>query len=138
MGISAERADGSFSQQAIKLVLRGGRTWHRARFLRERQILAQLDHPNIARLLDGGTAPDGRPYLVLEWVDGQSLTEYCAERALALEGRLRLLATVCEAVASAHRQLVVHRDLVPTSGERRRSSCRLALRCLTSARAGST
>ncbi|QQR75915.1 MAG: serine/threonine protein kinase [Holophagales bacterium] len=113
----AERDDGAFSQRvAIKVVRHGGSAHGIVRrFLRERQILANLDHPNIARLLDGGTAEDGRPFFVLEWVDGEPITDYCAARHLPLEGRLRLLATVCDAVASAHRRLVVHRDLKPAN-----------------------
>jgi|CXWL01.1.fsa_nt_gi serine/threonine-protein kinase len=111
----AERADGSFAQRvAIKLVQPAGSTSGiLRRFLRERQILANLEHPNIARLLDGGTAPDGRPYFVLEWVDGEPITAYVERSGLGLEGRLELVRTVCAAVDSAHRRLVVHRDLKP-------------------------
>ena len=113
----AERADGAYSQRvALKLVQPEGRS--RAilgRFLREREILAHLDHPNIARLLDGGSAPDGRPYFVLEWVDGIAVTAYCIERSLALTERLKLVCTVCDAVDSAHRRLIVHRDLKPAN-----------------------
>lgn len=111
----AERADGAYSQQAaVKVVQPEGRSRTiLRRFLREREILAHLDHSNIARLLDGGSTTDGRPYFVLEWVDGVAITDYCAARDLAIEPRLELLRTVCEAVDSAHRQLVVHRDLKP-------------------------
>lgn len=85
------------------------------RFVRERQILARLDHPNLARLLDGGTGPDGRPYFALEWVDGEPITAYCRKRQLDLARLLRLMQTVCQAVDSAHRRLVVHRDLKPAN-----------------------
>jgi tetratricopeptide (TPR) repeat protein/tRNA A-37 threonylcarbamoyl transferase component Bud32 len=85
------------------------------RFVRERQILARLDHPNLARLLDGGTAPDGRPYFALELVEGEPITAWCDRHQVELDGRLRLMATVCQAVDSAHRRLVVHRDLKPAN-----------------------
>src|SRR5262249_28444428 len=74
-----------------------------------------LDHPRIARLYDGGVAPDGRPYLVLERVDGEPITEWCTRRGLGVAERLRLLLACCDAVAAAHRQLVVHRDLKPSN-----------------------
>lgn len=111
------RADGTYEQKvAVKLVQAGagGRSILR-RFLREREILAQLDHPNIARLLDGGSAPDGRPYFVLEWVDGVPVTEFCSRERLSLEATLKLVGTICDAVDSAHRRLVVHRDLKPAN-----------------------
>jgi tetratricopeptide (TPR) repeat protein len=85
------------------------------RFHIERQALALLNHPNIARLLDGGTTPDGWPYLVMEWVDGQPVTDYCKTRNLNLKDRLRLFLEVCGAVEHAHRNLVVHRDLKPSN-----------------------
>ena len=85
------------------------------RFVRERQILSRLEHPGIARLLDGGSAADGRPFFVLERVEGVPITEYCRARALGLEDRLRLLQSVCAAIDSAHRRLVVHRDLKPAN-----------------------
>ena len=113
----AERADGEFVQQvALKRILPGlaSETIH-ARFLRERQILAGLDHPGIARLLDGGRSEDGDPYFVLEHVEGLPITEHCAREAMPLADRLRLLAEVCDAVDAAHRQLVVHRDLKPSN-----------------------
>ena len=86
-----------------------------ARFRRERQILANLEHPNIAQLLDGGTAPDGSPYLVMEYVGGMPIDEYCDSRQLSIAGRLRLFRTVCCAVHYAHQNLIVHRDLKPTN-----------------------
>src|SRR5262249_56735447 len=83
------------------------------RFRRERQILARLEHPNIARLLDGGATPEGWPYLVMEYIEGQPLTEYCAERGAALAERLELFRAVCAAVQHAHQNLIIHRDLKP-------------------------
>jgi serine/threonine protein kinase len=77
------------------------------------QILADLNHPNIARLLDGGETVDHVPYLVMEYVDGRSITEHCAEHSLTTEQRLRLFMTVCTAVQFAHQHLVVHRDIKP-------------------------
>lgn len=111
----AERMDGEYRQQvALKLVSPHGEMAEiTRRFKRERQILASLDHPNIARLLDGGTTEDGRPYLVMEYIAGQPITRHCRERNLPLAERLRLFQTVCAAVAYAHRNLVVHRDIKP-------------------------
>jgi serine/threonine-protein kinase len=113
----AERVDGLFSQRvAIKLVAFGAETPETlARFTAERQILAELDHPGIARLLDGGTTVDGRPYLVLEFVDGEPITDHCDRVRAPLERRIRLLLEVAEAVAFAHSRLVVHRDLKPSN-----------------------
>lgn len=84
-----------------------------ARFRSERQILAHLSHPNIAGLLDGGVTPDGQPYFVMEFVEGQSITRWCDERRLSVTARLRLFLQVCAAVEYAHQSLVVHRDLKP-------------------------
>jgi eukaryotic-like serine/threonine-protein kinase len=84
-----------------------------SRFRHERQILAHLEHPNIARLLDGGTTAEGTPYIVLEYVAGVSITTYCQEQKLSLEQRLRLFRQVCDAVQYAHRNLIVHRDIKP-------------------------
>ncbi|GMU63773.1 MAG: hypothetical protein AMXMBFR36_00470 [Acidobacteriota bacterium] len=113
----AARADGQFEQEvAIKLLKRGMDSDELvARFRRERQILARLEHPAIARLLDGGVAPDGRPYLVLERVDGEPITAWCERRGLPVAARLRLVVEAGRAVAAAHRQLVVHRDLKPSN-----------------------
>lgn len=113
----AERADGQFEQQvAIKLLKRGmDSDAIVARFLRERQILAGLEHPNIARLLDGGLAPDGRPYFVMEYVDGEPITEFADVQRLSIGERIALFRTVCDAVAYAHRSLVVHRDIKPSN-----------------------
>ncbi len=113
----ARRTAGDFEQTvAVKLLKRGMDSEEIVRrFLAERQILARLDHPGIARLFDGGLAPDGRPYFVLEKVDGEPITEWCAARRSTLPERLRLLVDCCQAVAAAHRQLVVHRDLKPSN-----------------------
>ncbi|MBL8243802.1 MAG: serine/threonine protein kinase [Rhodanobacteraceae bacterium] len=113
----AERDDGEYAQQAaVKLVNPG---WDAGELLRrfraERQILAGLNHPNIARLLDGGVSEDGKPYLVLEYVDGASIGEHCDLARLPLTARLKLFLDVCAAVAHAHRSLVVHRDLKPSN-----------------------
>src|SRR5204862_209914 len=81
------------------------------RFRAERQILAMLDHPHIARLLDGGTAPDGSPYLVMEYVRGKTLLDYCDHGRLGIEERIELFLAICDAVQFAHQRLVVHRDL---------------------------
>ncbi len=113
----AERDEGTFVQRAaLKLIRRGMDSQAIVRrFVRERQILSRLDHPGIARLLDGGSAADGRPFFVLDRVEGTSITEYCLDRGLGLEARLRLIASACAAVDSAHRRLVVHRDLKPAN-----------------------
>jgi serine/threonine-protein kinase len=113
----ATRIDGAFDQQvAIKLIKRGMDTEEIVgRFFHERRILATLTHPNIARLLDGGSTPDGRPYFVMEHVAGRPLTRYAEEEGLGIEARLRLFLEVCGAVQFAHRHLVVHRDLKPAN-----------------------
>ncbi|MEM6646847.1 MAG: serine/threonine-protein kinase [Bacteroidota bacterium] len=105
-----------YAQQAALKVLRvrPGRDMAE-RFHAERQILATLTHPHIARLLDGGTTPEGQPYFVMEYVEGVSITQYAQQHRLGLDARLRLFQAVCQAVAYAHRNLVVHRDLKPTN-----------------------
>jgi len=112
----AERADDLYHQRvAIKLVRPGSRPQELAeRFRLERQILARLEHPNIATLLDGGIE-DGVPYLVMQYVDGTPLLEYCDRERLSIEERLGLFVTVCETVGFAHSRLVVHRDLKPSN-----------------------
>ncbi len=113
----AERSDGEFEQRvALKRIRAGLDSQGIAdRFLRERQILARLDHPGIAHLLDGGSTEEGDPYFVLEHVEGVPITEWCEQRAAALETRIGLMIEVADAVDAAHRQLVVHRDLKPTN-----------------------
>ncbi len=113
----AERADGQFEKRAaLKLIKRGmDSDAVLARFLRERQILAHLEHPHIARLLDGGLAADGRPYFAMEHVDGQPLLRYCTVRSIKLEDRISLFLDICAAVQFAHGRLIVHRDLKPSN-----------------------
>jgi serine/threonine-protein kinase len=112
-----ERSDGAFERKvAVKIVRRGMDTETVVqRFRAERQILSQLDHPNISALLDGGVTPDGRPYLVMEYVDGLPITEYCDRHRLSIDERLALFQSVCRAVHHAHQNLVVHRDLKPSN-----------------------
>ena len=113
----AERADGHFDQKvALKIIKRGMDTENvLKRFLAERQILAGLQHANIAHLMDGGMSPDGRPYLVMEFVDGAPITTFCDTHQLSIKERLALFARVCQSVSYAHRSLVVHRDLKPSN-----------------------
>lgn len=112
-----ERVDEAFHKQvAIKLIradLWGSDTIERFRM--ERQVLADLEHPGIARLIDGGSTPDGLPYLVMEYVDGVAMNQYCEERHLDVPGRLDLFLAVCEAVQYAHQNLVIHRDIKPSN-----------------------
>ena len=113
----ARRADDQFRMKvAIKLVRPGMDTASLLRrFQKERQILASLDHPNIAHLLDGGVTGEGLPYLVMEYVEGRSFLEYCDGRRLPVKDRLRLFRLVCGAVQYAHQNLVVHRDIKPAN-----------------------
>ena len=112
----AERHDDYQQQAAIKILRRGlGGQETVERFRRERQILARLEHPNIARLLDGGVSDDGRPYLVMQLIDGEPITRWADSRQLDVDARLALFRTVCDAVDYAHRNLVVHRDLKPSN-----------------------
>jgi serine/threonine protein kinase len=113
----AERVDKSFERKvAVKVVRLGiGIEDRIARFQRERQILAQLDHPNIARLIDGGTMAGGVPYLVMEYVEGKPIDDYCRETNLPVAERLRLFVKVCAAVQFAHQRLVIHRDIKPNN-----------------------
>jgi tetratricopeptide (TPR) repeat protein len=113
----ARRADGKFEQRvAIKLLKREFNTEKiRRTFKREKEILATLAHPNIATLLDAGTTGDGVPYLVMEYVEGVPVDEFCQSRTLSLNARLKLFNKVCDAVTFAHRNLIVHRDLKPSN-----------------------
>jgi tetratricopeptide (TPR) repeat protein len=112
----ARRSDGHFEQTAAIKVLRGLPSADALEHLaRERQILARLTHPNIARLLDGGATPNGQPYLVLDYVDGMPIDDYCTQNQLAPDAILRLLANVCAAVGFAHQRLIVHCDLKPSN-----------------------
>ncbi|MCQ4166477.1 serine/threonine-protein kinase [Tahibacter harae] len=112
----AERADAEFDRQVAIKLIRGIPTRDAAeRLRRERQILAKLEHPHIARLLDGGTSPDGQPYLVMEYVAGEPITRWCREQRTPLAARLELFRKVCLAVQYAHQRLVIHRDLKPAN-----------------------
>ncbi|HUF11128.1 MAG TPA: serine/threonine-protein kinase, partial [Rhodothermales bacterium] len=112
-----ERADGQFKQRvAIKVLRSALSAGHlERRFLAERQILASLDHPSVARILDGGVTESGAPYFVMEYVEGVPITTYCTEHDLPTRRRLELFLDVCTAVTNAHRHLVVHRDLKPSN-----------------------
>ena len=112
-----ERDDGAFVQQvAVKILRRSVDAGDDvARFRAERQILSSLEHPHIARLIDGGTTQDGLPYLVTEFIDGVPITDYCRSQALGVQARLLLFLQVADAVHHAHRNLVVHRDLKPSN-----------------------
>ncbi|PYM04053.1 MAG: serine/threonine protein kinase, partial [Verrucomicrobia bacterium] len=113
----AARADGYFEKQvAIKVLNRGAATEDVVRrFRAEREILARLDHPNIARLMDAGTMDDGRPYFVMEHIDGITITRFVEEKAIELTERLDLFLKVSAAVEAAHRNSVIHRDLKPNN-----------------------
>ncbi|MGI8470139.1 MAG: protein kinase domain-containing protein [Pyrinomonadaceae bacterium] len=114
---SAERADGEFEQQAALKIVRqtilDAETENR--FRRERQILASLNHPNIARLLDGGVTENGEPFLVMEFIEGETLLEFAENQNLTIEERLKLFVKICSATAFAHRNLIVHRDIKPSN-----------------------
>jgi serine/threonine protein kinase/tetratricopeptide (TPR) repeat protein len=113
----AERADGQFEQAVALKVLDVSRDFDAltARFAQERRILARLEHPNIARLIDGGSTRNGQPYVVMEWVDGEPIDRYCDNHRLDVEQRIRLFGDVASAVQYAHGHLVVHRDIKPSN-----------------------
>jgi serine/threonine protein kinase/Tfp pilus assembly protein PilF len=113
----AERADGQFEKQvAIKILNRGADTAEiLRRFRAERQILARLDHPNIARLLDAGTTDDGLPYFIMDYIVGAPVTRFAVAQKLSTRQRLELFLKICDAVEFAHRNLVVHRDIKPSN-----------------------
>lgn len=113
----AERADGQYQQTVALKVLRPGldTTDAQRRFQTERQVLASLNHPHIARLFDGGITNDGRPFLVMEYVEGKPIDSFCDSRTLTIEERLNLFIPVVEAIHHAHQKLVVHRDLKPSN-----------------------
>jgi serine/threonine protein kinase len=113
----ARRADGSYDKQVAIKIIQGPRStdFFLVRFQNERQILANLDHPNIAQLVDGGTTEEGLPYLIMEFVEGQRIDEFSAHKDLGVRERLELFRTVCSAVHYAHQNLVVHRDLKPSN-----------------------
>ncbi|MEW6127906.1 MAG: protein kinase [Acidobacteriota bacterium] len=111
----ATRADDQYKKRVAIKLIRGGadNEFIRRRFLSERQILASLDHPNIAKLLDGGTTEEGIPYLVMDYIEGLPIDDYCDRNKLTTAERVRLFRTVCSAVHYAHQNLVIHRDLKP-------------------------
>ncbi|HEX8141097.1 MAG TPA: tetratricopeptide repeat protein [Pyrinomonadaceae bacterium] len=113
----AVRADDQFKKQvAIKILRRGMDSEEIVRrFRTERQILASLEHPNIARLLDGGITEDGLPYIVMEYIEGQPVDSYCDKRRLRTDGRLLLFRKICSVVEFAHQNLIIHRDLKPSN-----------------------
>lgn len=113
----AVRDDDQYKKQvAIKLIQRGMVSkFTLNRFRYERQILASLEHPNIARLLDGGTTEEGLPYFVMEYIEGKPVTDYCNSKNLSVRERLKLFHAICEAVQHAHRNLIIHRDLKPSN-----------------------
>jgi non-specific serine/threonine protein kinase/serine/threonine-protein kinase len=113
----AVRDDDAFRKTVALKLVRGGRHSNdfRRRFRQERKILAGLQHPNIATVLDGGTTEEGQPYLVMEYVEGQPITDFCAAHGLDTRARLALFRTVCGAVQYAHQSLVVHRDIKPAN-----------------------
>jgi tetratricopeptide (TPR) repeat protein len=111
----AERADGAYRQVAALKVLKTTAVEHLERFHAERQIVAGLQHPGIARLLDGGVTEQGRPWMALEFIEGLPIHEWCRVKGLGLETRLGLFRQVCDAVSHAHANLVVHRDLKPAN-----------------------
>ena len=113
----ASRSDGSFQKLVAIKILRRDRVddFFLRRFHRERQILAQLNHPHIAAILDAGTSPEGDPYFVMEYVDGVPVTQFCQARALTVRQKLDLFLQICDAVQHAHRNLTVHRDLKPSN-----------------------
>ncbi len=111
----ARRADVAFEQRVALKVLRVDVVPNEALFARERRMLARLDHPGIARLIDGGVTPDGRPWMAMSFVDGQPIDAWIAAERPSLERRLRVFRQVCDAVAYAHANLIVHRDLKPSN-----------------------
>jgi len=126
----ASRADDQYRKQvAIKLLKEGFESSYAlARFRAERQILANLEHPNIARLIDGGQTEEGFPYFVMELVDGEPIDRYCDTNRLPIDERLRLFCTICSAVEYAHQNLVIHRDLKPAEYPcHHRGACRSCL-----------
>ena len=113
----AEKSDETFHRVVALKVIKHGMDTRSIlqRFFNERQILANLDHPNIARLIDAGMTDEGLPYFVMEYVEGKPITEYCNDKKATVQERLNLFAKVCEAVQYAHRNLIVHRDIKPSN-----------------------
>jgi len=112
----AEQREPIRRRVALKVVKLGMDTGQvLARFAKERQALAMMDHPNVARIFDAGATPKGRPYFVMEYIDGVPITQYCDARRLTIEQRLELFLSVCRAVEHAHQKGVIHRDLKPSN-----------------------
>ncbi len=113
----AERADNTYNRNVALKILRRGLDTDEilSRFRTERQILARLNHPNITHILNGGVTGDGRPWLAMDFVEGIPITQYCDEKKLTIDERLRLFLQVCDAVQYAHQNLVIHRDLKPSN-----------------------
>ncbi|SDD69786.1 serine/threonine-protein kinase [Aquimonas voraii] len=111
----AKRADGAFDKRAAVKLLRNADLRFKQALERERQLLARLEHPAIARLIDGGVLPDGQPYLVMELAEGLDLDKWAAQEKPDLDTRLRVFLDICGAVSEAHAQLIVHRDLKPSN-----------------------
>src|SRR5262245_21413229 len=109
----AERSDGAFSKQVALKLMSPAFLHAQERFQQEREFLARLDHPNITRLLDGGSTVQGLPYLVVEYVEGVPITQYCTDRGLKLDDRLKLVLQLCAGIAHAHQRLIIHRDIKP-------------------------
>src|SRR6478752_5230470 len=113
----AERVEGDFAQKvAVKLLRRGIHDPHEhRRFRRERDILARLDHPGVARLIDGGVSAEGVPYLIMDFVNGEAIDRWCTRNGADMQARLALFERLCAIVSAAHRALIVHRDLKPAN-----------------------
>ncbi|MEP7007346.1 MAG: serine/threonine-protein kinase [Sphingomonas bacterium] len=111
----AHRTAKDFEQRVALKLLRAEAADHGETFLRERKLLARLEHPGIARLIDAGVAEDGRPFMAMEYVDGEPIDSWCRKHKADLDTRLRLFSEVCDAVAYAHAHLVVHRDIKPSN-----------------------
>jgi tetratricopeptide (TPR) repeat protein/predicted Ser/Thr protein kinase len=109
------RDDGQFEQRVALKLIRHPTPALVRRFLEERRILALLEHPNIARLVDGGITPDGFPYFAMEYIEGEPIDKYCESHHLSIDDRLVLFERVCEAVSYAHQRLIIHRDLKPAN-----------------------
>lgn len=111
----AQRQDAGFTQRVAIKLLRIDSMLNTATFARERRLLAQVDHPNIARLIDGGITPEGRPWMAMDYIDGEPLDRWCEHNRPSLDTRLRIFGQICDAVAHAHANLIVHRDIKPSN-----------------------